>query len=1017
MRHTKARPQLEGLLAETRGWAAAVPERARRFHAVRRELDVQIGDALPFWKPWISNEDVDRFRDRVRRLAEVAEPLADLIRGTEALEAEVRRLDERGSPDDPELTAWLQGRCRNWLALLGRLGAHCDRDSDLYRDRTAFQRIESDVRLHGEAVHLLSEAQRVLRILGADVRATPLKVRLPDLRKRLFAGTAVLEDWLSEIGLLVQPLKVIADRVEDPPSGLHTVTSILGEARGWSKRLDDVMAEDVERLEERRFRPLDWTPAEVQELLADAEGLRAGLIERAQRLRSGKLQEIEAQLTDLFQACGRQADLEERLAALRNTSFNRPPLFRDWLDQFERFQLSFKAIAHAHIGMLEVRLAETVSRIERKIEELEAQPLSDDVSRGVTLAAHDLRQFPASPGAEEMLRRLREANAIARRLDQLAQQAEGELREWEERRQELAARSTALQVEARRVKAVAIEISGLASRIAALPTDTAPASHASRQRLVRELAAELEAVESAFVARCREQLAAKLAQIRRATDVLRSAHVALPPDPVPAIDAQASPRAAAQAVIDAARLVRHLLQRAREAFGKLEARAAEAHSAIASLRLDELAAGDRQTAEQLLAQLLDGSDKDLPDVLDRLELVAGRVEASDRFFSGLRQEEHSARDQLAELRRQLRVFHDEQLPRFCPELTDRVASLVYGVPEQPRHWNAIRQQLDRAADLFGRVDSHARRLAAEELGNEGPEETRLVTSSNLDVFSAAGAIDVASESGGKSIQLTLWGPSAAGKTVLLARLYLDADEDEITLRRRRESSQAYWEVFPTSRSLKFVQDMRARMKTSNRFPPATAEIEEIEYLFQHRGRPGATASLRLEDRAGAESEELPDGTSDRISLKERLGSADGIVLLFDPLSDEAILENRIWRTLEQLHVASGRGVRRDERPIAVCVSKADVLIRTAADYRSALDAPDEFVRHHTPPFLLRALERFCSNYRLFPVSAAGVRLRHGVIEPAVFFDEALQARICPDGRTFNLMAPFSWLLDELLGAA
>jgi GTPase SAR1 family protein len=272
---------------------------------------------------------------------------------------------------------------------------------------------------------------------------------------------------------------------------------------------------------------------------------------------------------------------------------------------------------------------------------------------------------------------------------------------------------------------------------------------------------------------------------------------------------------------------------------------------------------------------------------------------------------------------------------------------------------------------------------------------------------AASAADPNPAAGRRPVQLTLWGPSSAGKTVLLAKLYLETENRED------------WDIFPTQKSVDFIQTMRERMRTSNLFPPATTvgHVEGIEYLFRHR-QTGLEASLQLEDRAGRESEDLQDESDTaggKVSLKQRLGSAQGLVLLFDPISDETLLESRVWRTLELLHVASGRGVQKDERPIAVCLSKADVLIETAADFRRALETPDEFVRERVPAVLLHALDRFCTHYRLFPVSAAGVRLRHGVVEPVVFLDEDLKPRVCPGGQAFNLMAPFAWLLQELTG--
>jgi hypothetical protein len=116
-------------------------------------------------------------------------------------------------------------------------------------------------------------------------------------------------------------------------------------------------------------------------------------------------------------------------------------------------------------------------------------------------------------------------------------------------------------------------------------------------------------------------------------------------------------------------------------------------------------------------------------------------------------------------------------------------------------------------------------------------------------------------------------------------------------------------------------------------------------------------------------------------------------------------------------VFSNHSGRKEERPIAVCVSKADVLVETAEDLHRAIDTPHEFVRERLPVALVRPLDRYCTNYRLFPVSAAGMRLRCGLIEPTVFLDEGLEPRICPGSRPFNLMAPFSWILAQVSGAS
>ncbi len=251
------------------------------------------------------------------------------------------------------------------------------------------------------------------------------------------------------------------------------------------------------------------------------------------------------------------------------------------------------------------------------------------------------------------------------------------------------------------------------------------------------------------------------------------------------------------------------------------------------------------------------------------------------------------------------------------------------------------------------------------------------------------------------VRLTLWGPSAAGKTAMLAMLYLEASS--------QQSSQSdSWRVFPTEESMEFIQQKRHEMETMLRFPPPTqpGEGDRIDYRFC-RSDGSQEASLCLEDRAGKEWEVLDDDG------KRRIAEANGVAFLFDPTRGEKVLSEELCNTLEGGHVAGRRGAERDPRPIAVCLSKSDLLIETSDDLVWARDDPDDFVREHINPKLLLEIDRFCLNYRLFPVSAIGVNLCRGRVEPVFFYDDTLTPRLLGRGKPFNLMAPFTWLINEV----
>lgn len=247
---------------------------------------------------------------------------------------------------------------------------------------------------------------------------------------------------------------------------------------------------------------------------------------------------------------------------------------------------------------------------------------------------------------------------------------------------------------------------------------------------------------------------------------------------------------------------------------------------------------------------------------------------------------------------------------------------------------------------------------------------------------------------GNSIQLAIWGASSAGKTALLAQLYLG------NLGRK----EGDWDAYPTPRSEKFFEHMRDSMLSRRVFPPASSESPEpIEYRFRHR-ETGVEVMLRLEDRAGSGYTALTD------PVRQHLSEANGLILLFDPTEQGDKLYGQVLSTLEYLN---RDGVGKDSRPIAVCLSKADLLIETADDLQRACQDPDGFVRRHERTGLSRLFDHYCSHYHFFPVSAAGVRARYGVVESVVFYDDGLRPRIGPGGSPVNIMAPFDWLLREV----
>jgi len=250
-----------------------------------------------------------------------------------------------------------------------------------------------------------------------------------------------------------------------------------------------------------------------------------------------------------------------------------------------------------------------------------------------------------------------------------------------------------------------------------------------------------------------------------------------------------------------------------------------------------------------------------------------------------------------------------------------------------------------------------------------------------------------------ALQLAIWGASSAGKTVLIAQLFLE-----------HFGKDGDWLIGANETSLKFIQNMRQSWG-DNSFPPATVPgfVEQLNYQFFNRAT-GVCASLMVENRAGRDYEEQKE------DIRQRMKAAAGLVLLIDPYREKRLLIEELDNLFRHMQVDRQEAYPQDSRPIAICLSKADALIENPADLRHALEQPDDFVKTRDRWGLAPLFDRYCSNYRFFPVSAVGVDLRYGIAESNTFYDENLNLRVKGKSQSFNLMPPFVWLIDQLEAA-
>jgi hypothetical protein len=574
------------------------------------------------------------------------------------------------------------------------------------------KKIRDDVHLYDQVLYRLDEAERILAILGSTSQTAPLSAGLVTLHEQL-QQQGPSDEWLQSIQALVQPLREPAKQAKDPKQELQRLFRSIEELRGWAEILGDLKTEAEEL--KRRHRSLSPTArmSDVEVLDHDCAELLDRLTRRAQELRDSKLAELEEGVALLASVCGPQNDLEERLRGLRRRRLDVPQSLPEWMSQFEEVCDLFRSAVQNQESGLRQGLAEAVGRLHEKLDALRNQPLSSAAQQEVLALGDEIRELGRTTGAGEILRGLSRCGDLAGRVEQLRQRITDDLQELFRQQQVLKELNEDLQAQARQA---GIEIPDRSQQIDELDEGAnAPSLERARQ-LADSLSADLERSVRHFEEQCRRVLGEQVAEIGTIAAALERIGNPLPGSSLPVLASGAPPRDAAQAVVAGLELARAARETAYQVFRAQEERLQEARSVLRLDHREELAPDEQEAAEKLLA----GIEEDLANAeanrVGRLERRARLIDVGGPLLSRLQQDERIARERLAGLRERLQRQTNQGLRRYCPkEIADRVADLVYGIPERPRRWQAVRTQIAEAERLLALVEVQATRLAASEL--------------------------------------------------------------------------------------------------------------------------------------------------------------------------------------------------------------------------------------------------------------------------------------------------------------
>jgi len=686
-----------------------IPTRARCFQSIVDELDRDLEKSAS--RLQIGRDLLERLDDRVRQLSDANEPLTTAIRQAELIEKEVRHLDPgiQGLTDAPT-RSWFQNLSRGWTEELQNVGTNVFLRSGLQIERDRVKSIRDEILLYAEILSKLDEAQKILSVLGSTVQTAALSAGLSSLQEQL-RKQGPLNDWLQRIEALIQPLREAKNQAKDPIKELKRLFHLIKELRSWSESVGELKTEVKEF--EQRHDSLISAPrmSDVEALDQECVELRDRLIRRAQELRAAKLAELEKRVELLASVCDPQPDLEERLRSLKRKRSEGPESLPEWMSQLEQVEEIFRSALRNQESGLEQGLAQAVARLRTRLEALQGQPLSSAAQQEALALGDEIRELERPAAAGEILRRLSRCNDIGTRIEQLRHQITDDLQELFRQQQHLKEINEDLQAQARHA---GIQITDLSQRIDELDEG---AKELERARQLAELLhADLNGLLRRFEEECRKVLGEHRAEVQAIVVAFRQIGHPLPAASLPDLATGAAPKEAAEAVVAGLELARNAREMAHQVFRDQKARLQEARSVLQLDPKEELGPDERETAAKLLAEIEEDLAKAEADWIGRLERSARLIEDCEPLLRRLHQDERTARERRALLIERLQRQSAQDLRRLCPEaIIDRVAGLVYGIPDKPWQWEAVQTQLAEAERLLTLVEAQTARRAAAEL--------------------------------------------------------------------------------------------------------------------------------------------------------------------------------------------------------------------------------------------------------------------------------------------------------------
>jgi len=729
----RLKTELEPLQLQLDKWATRVPQRAIRFHMTMRELKARIQEHFSPWKLILNEEDLNSIKSRFSGLEKIAEDVISLITQVELLEHEIKALKSASESGTAFVKQWTEEQISAWISKSKRLGAECERDSDLSDDKRKFKDIQKNVRLTRETIERLIQADTVLTTLGDDfpTDTAPLQTALPQLQKQL-ENTGVSEALIKELNELLEPLQYIVNAA--PPPAIDTLSRTLPDLDAWSRQLNAYKQNDINKLRRQYLKLKDeWRTAgavgEVEALSREVTALMIDVVTLATQQRVEKIKKFDEQLTQFKKASGPTA-LESEFNNLqeRSKEIDRHQAHKDWLHSFSTLIERFNGVAQNRLLDLQESLEGQVTKAYELLKELQQHPLSDEITLELDKCEQtlDLYKDPDDLGIESVLEGLNALDAIYNKINELKYRAEADIKDLHDAQTDFTARNSKYQ---KLATDYTIQLEDLAPKIANLTNtdgDSGNKSLTVAQKLQASLESELDEQESILKSKLQAHIQTVRDQLSELQEILDDASS----NPIDLISLPESPKDTdtldvfENILVSLDKSKTTLASHLDKCISLLEDKKNQYHTQLTAIKEKKsLKPNELALLERTLSDL--NTEKSHTTQQKYLEHLLKQIGAAKKFIDQVEWEKQKFLKSKNTLSARLEFFRDEQLdscvrsawsngkPAF--DIVYRIETLIQGLSAEPVDINQAIGQLKEAEILLQRVETQAKRMEAQKL--------------------------------------------------------------------------------------------------------------------------------------------------------------------------------------------------------------------------------------------------------------------------------------------------------------